>query len=1080
MRFSYKLSFTIFTTGLCVLILLSFATYLFNYNSVIKTQSKFAESIANEISEDINYMLSEKVKIALTLGNSNTIIQALDESIVSYADLPDQKRKESIKQLNDKWKSTKDPYDKFVLEYTDNKAAQLLKKQQKLLKGEYGEIFLTNKFGALVASTSKLSTFSHGHKYWWQRSFNNEKGNVFFDDRGYDESVGGYVLGLVVPIKKGTKIIGILKCNLNIIGSISESIPDIQDKLIGKIKLIRSGGMVIFEEGFEPLSTYVHDNIIEQLKINDYRSIIINDSKEKYLVGLSKIKLTEGKAGYGFGGVSQSIGHKKGNKGESWYILCYRQMSTVQAPVIASIKSILLIGVTILAVLLIISYLFGINIARPLIVLNKATKKIGKGDFECTIDISQNDELGDLAQSFSQMADKLRQTTTSIELFEKEIEDRKKAESALQENELFIRTVMDNLPIGVAVNSVNPDVKFSYMNNNFFRIYRTTREALADPDAFWESVYEDPVYREDIKKKILDDCASGDPKRMIWEDVPITRKGEETTFINAGNTPLPEKQLMISTVWDVSLRKRAEEALRKSEMKYKRLSENTPAIVYQLKMSPDGEFTFPFINDEVKSVMGVSAEDIMLDPSGVFTMVHPDDQKIHLEGIKKSAKSLQLYHETIRFLKNGEELWIEARSTPKKMKDESIIWDGFMIDITEKKKNEEERNILEARLQQSQKMESIGTLAGGIAHDFNNILFPIIGFAEMLKEDLPPDSSEYENAQEIFNAGKRGGELVKQILAFSRQADHKLRPIRIQKILKEVLKLTRSSIPTDIEIHHNIQQGCGLIMAEPTQLHQIGMNLITNAYHALEKTGGKISVQLKETMLDAGELKDSSLKSGQYAMLSVSDNGVGISHNVMSNIFEPYFTTKDQGKGTGLGLAVVFGIVKEFKGDIKFSSKEGKGTTFNVYLPLIKNTTETFTNDRVLVLPTGTENLLLVDDEESVVRLEKQMLERLGYNVSAMSNSLEALEIFNSNPDGYDLVISDMTMPNMTGDKLAKEILAVKSDMPVIICTGFSERINKEHAEAIGVSGFLMKPVVKFEMAQMVRKVLDGGKIKRK
>ncbi|MCP4552326.1 MAG: hypothetical protein GY834_09860, partial [Bacteroidetes bacterium] len=320
MKFSYKLSSTIFATGLTTLIFLSVAMYKINYNSVIKLQTKVTESIVNEISDDIDYMLSEKIKIALTLANSNTIIQALEESIASYAELPDEKRKNSIKQLNEKWKSTKHFSDNFILEFTDNKAAQFLKSQQTLLKDEYGEIFLTNKFGALVASTSKLSTFSHGHKYWWLASFNNGKGKVFFDDRGYDDSVGGYVLGLVVPIKKGTQVIGILKCNLNILGSISEVIPGAQDILIGKFKLTRSGGMVVFEEGFEPLSTQIHDNIFKQLNDNDQGSIIINDSKEKYLVGFSQIKLTKDEIKYSFGGTFESIDHKKGNKGESWYV----------------------------------------------------------------------------------------------------------------------------------------------------------------------------------------------------------------------------------------------------------------------------------------------------------------------------------------------------------------------------------------------------------------------------------------------------------------------------------------------------------------------------------------------------------------------------------------------------------------------------------------------------------------------------------------------------------------------------------------------------------------------------------------
>jgi PAS domain S-box-containing protein len=449
MKFSNKLSFIIFTTGLTALIILSFAIFKLNYDSVIVSQSGFTQSIANEISDDMNYMLIEKIKTTLTLANCNTIIQALEESIASYTDLPDKKREESIKQLNEKWKSTKDPADNFILEFTDNKAAQFLKKQQTLLKDEYGEIFLTNKFGALVASTAKLSTFAHGHKYWWLGSYNNGKGAVFFDDRGYDDSVGGYVLGLVVPIKKDNQIIGILKCNLNILGSINKLILSATDNLIGEFKLTRSGGMVVLEEGFEPLSTQIHDDILKQLNNKAQGSIIIKDAKEKYLVGFSQIQLTKGEKGYGFGGTFESIDHKKGNKEESWYALCYRQISVIQAPIIESIKSFFLLGFAVILILMLVSYLFGKKIAQPLTMLNKATNKIGKGDFEYTIDISQNDEFGNLAHSFNRMTDKLQKTTTSIELLENEITERKKAEKALENSRNFLDRIINESPFAM-------------------------------------------------------------------------------------------------------------------------------------------------------------------------------------------------------------------------------------------------------------------------------------------------------------------------------------------------------------------------------------------------------------------------------------------------------------------------------------------------------------------------------------------------------------------------------------------------------------------------------------------------------
>jgi len=393
----------------------------------------------------------------------------------------------------------------------------------------------------------------------------------------------------------------------------------------------------------------------------------------------------------------------------------------------------------------------------------------------------------------------------------------------------------------------------------------------------------------------------------------------------------------------------------------------------------------------------------------------------------------------------------------------------IITDITHRKK-------MEARLLQAQKMESIGSLAGGIAHDFNNILFPIVGMAELLLEDLPLESLEHENVQEILKAGKRAGDLVNQILAFSRQSDHKLMPVRVQQILKEVLKLSRSAIPSDIEITMDIQSDCGLIMANATQVHQIAMNLITNAFHAVEPRGGKISVKLREIELGCDDLTDSSLKPGRYVMLTISDTGCGIKPEISDRIFEPYFTTKEQGKGTGLGLSIVYGIIKEYRGDIKVYSEVGKGTTFNVYLPLMERSLDTAPIPLAEIHETGTEHILLIDDEEPIAQLEKQMLQRLGYNVTVRTSSIEGLEAFKANPGGFDLILTDMTMPNMTGNQLARELISVKPGIPIIICTGFSERMNREKIEACGIKGFLMKPVLKAEMAHLVRKVIDESK----
>lgn len=394
-------------------------------------------------------------------------------------------------------------------------------------------------------------------------------------------------------------------------------------------------------------------------------------------------------------------------------------------------------------------------------------------------------------------------------------------------------------------------------------------------------------------------------------------------------------------------------------------------------------------------------------------------------------------------------------------------------DITKIKQSEKEKAALNAKLQTVQRIESIGNLAGGIAHDFNNILFPIVGMSELLLEDLPQDSPEHEKTLVIYNAGKRGSDLVKQILAFSRQSELKKIPIRIQHILKEVMKLSRSTIPVNIDITQDIQSNCSMVQADPTQVHQIAMNLITNAYHAVEPESGEIAVRLREIEIESGKQLDSDLLPGKYALLSVSDTGVGIDPAILQKIFEPYFTTKEQGKGTGLGLAVVYGIVREHQGDIKVYSELGKGSAFNVYLPIMAKAENSAHAEENTAPPVGHERILLVDDEGPIAKLEKQMLERLGYTVIMRVNSSEALEAFKAKPGSFDLVISDMTMPQMTGDQLSRELISIRGDIPIIICTGFSERLNQEKAAAIGVKGFLMKPIAKAEMAKMVRKVLD-------
>ncbi len=371
-------------------------------------------------------------------------------------------------------------------------------------------------------------------------------------------------------------------------------------------------------------------------------------------------------------------------------------------------------------------------------------------------------------------------------------------------------------------------------------------------------------------------------------------------------------------------------------------------------------------------------------------------------------------------------------------------------------------------------MEAIGTLAGGIAHDFNNILSAIIGYTELSKINITEERKISDYLDSVMEAGNRAKELVHQILTYSRQAEMEIKPVSVKVIVKEVLKLLRASMPATIEIKQSIGSD-SLVMGDPTQIHQLFMNLCVNAGHAMKEKGGILEVNLNNVQLDAestSQIPD--VKPGSYLNLTVGDTGKGMPNEVMERIFDPFFTTKERGEGTGMGLAVVHGIVKGCGGAIHAYSEPGKGTSFNVYLPLTERAFESNIDAKV-ALPRGEERILLIDDEPDLVEIGKQMLESLGYKVVTRTSSIEALKLFRAKTDQFDLVITDMTMPQMTGDTLAGEVVAIRKDIPIILCTGFSYQIAENQPRNTGIRGLLMKPILRSKLAQLVRKVLDGA-----
>ncbi|MFZ5772496.1 MAG: ATP-binding protein [Thermodesulfobacteriota bacterium] len=390
-------------------------------------------------------------------------------------------------------------------------------------------------------------------------------------------------------------------------------------------------------------------------------------------------------------------------------------------------------------------------------------------------------------------------------------------------------------------------------------------------------------------------------------------------------------------------------------------------------------------------------------------------------------------------------------------------------DITEQKRLEEE-------LLQSQKMEAIGTLAGGIAHDFNNILTPLIGFAEIARDAAARGERPVEELNQVLRASRRARELVRQILAYSRKGEQKLLAVSPHYVVAESLKFIRSSLPATIEIREKIDKKSGTILADPTRIQQVVVNLCTNAFHAMERTGGVLTVTLARKQLTAGEITEyQDVSAGDFVELKVSDTGQGMDKATLERIFEPYFTTKENGRGTGLGLAVVHGIVKGCGGFIKVASEERQGTTFRVYFPVTEAEQAVSREEVEEILQRGSERILLVDDEAAIVSLQKNTLAALGYHVTATTDSRIALSYFQSAPDGFDLIITDQTMPSLCGTELAGEIQGLRPDMPIILCTGCGSAVSEEKARQAGIRKLVYKPFGGRQLARLVREVLDAG-----
>jgi len=650
----------------------------------------------------------------------------------------------------------------------------------------------------------------------------------------------------------------------------------------------------------------------------------------------------------------------------------------------------------------------------------------------------------------------LKEALNRIAELEEKIEKTEKAMITLEESEKEKELILDNLTEFITY--YDKELKVLYINKRAVESIGLKSEQVLGLRC-----------HEVFKKFNLPDpkCEPCLVKEAIYSNKPYTgikRTSNDKFFleriipVSSGNG---NEKKYIEVELDITHQIQIEQALKESEEKYRRIIENTKDIIYSI--NPDGVIFF------------ISKQASLLNYSPQQMIGHNFEEFIHPEDLNRVRRKY------LKTMETGEEFLASYRLIGKKgrviyVEDfRKVIWDGNqVIQLTGVLRDITTKHHLENQLRQSQKLEALGTLAGGIAHDFNNILSAIMGYTELVMMDIESNQKAKEKLNEVFKASIRAKDLVNQILTFSSQGDREQKPMNISLVLKEVLKLLRASLPSTIEIQKKIDCKNETIMADPIEIHQVMMNLCTNAAQAMGNNGGVLEVNLLDEEINTEnkhEIQD--LTSGSYIVLVVSDTGHGIKKDVIEKIFDPYFTTKRKHGGTGLGLSVVHGIVRSHGGSISVKSEVGIGTTFKVYFPKIEFHDDQFERTLEYPVPFGFEKILFVDDEQILINVNKEMLERLGYKVTTRTSSIEALELVKKHPDRFDLVITDQTMPNLTGIALAEEITKIRSDIPIILCTGFSKTMSRKKLQSIGIKEFVMKPVVHKELAATIRRVLD-------
>jgi len=792
---------------------------------------------------------------------------------------------------------------------------------------------------------------------------------------------------------------------------------------------------------------------------------------------------------------------KPNYKLNQWTVILFKAKSDVFAPIV---RFKMLFPLFIVLTLMVVLWLSIANIKKslvPIASLKSGAKRISKSDFSQKVNIQSGDEFEELADSFNQMSNQLKTQFDELNLM---AEIGQKITSFLDVEKLsdtILNSINHHLDfdrgaiilVDNKTNLVTSTKSFGlsqdeidqfqhiFLNSGLLNTKNRTSTAYTSEkpvliNNFSNLGSELPGAAENYFKSL-------ETKSLIW--IPVLYESELLGAIALIRTislrPIQnnDHELLTGIAAQMAVRLKniySYQEVLQSEERFRKVFDNSAAGM--MLISPDEKILK--VNPVFCEILGYSEKEFL--SISYRDIICPDNTNEILESLVKMKDGkidLDSFETKYRH-KDGHDVWaFVSTSLQRDSFGEPLHFITHAQDLSAQKKAQKEKTKLEAQLVQAQKMEAIGTLAGGIAHDFNNILMAIIGYTQISMMDAAGDEKLLPSLRHIDKAAFRATNLVKQILTFSRQNKEEMKPIQISPVIKEAVKLLKTTFPKNIEIISNIPDYYEVVLADPTQIHQVVMNLCTNALHAvLDKGSGSLKIDLGSVeslptkLISADEKNLDRNRSGSYLKLSISDTGCGIKQETLDQIFEPYFTTKDKGKGTGLGLSVVHGIVKKHAGVIDVKSTLGEGATFEIFLPTTElNNAKNVQDSKEM--PPGQEKILFVDDEHDITNIGGEILTRLGYKVNCKNDPQTALEEFRQNSDGYDLVITDMSMPEMTGEELSAEMIKIRSDIPIILSTGYDEKFSQKATSKTTIKNYLMKPINLNELANAVRKTID-------